>query len=212
MNQGTISRMASVFTDSHRRQSEASFTRVARKHQRAQREDDGKEERGDELRHESEDEVQADRNSVRLLPPALSRRPAQKVIYAAAIAQEQRPFHVVCPKPVVEEQRPVDEQQHHRDGATHRTGEQAPDRKHVQKGHTAEERVPEAEAELIVRQQARADGRRDDPELQRRLFEEDGGFARTALGLKPVTNFENANRPRRNRSLRLFRDPGYEGR
>ena len=41
----------------------------------------------------------------------------------------------------------------------------------VEERDGAEERIPEPQAELVVRQQAEPDRRGDDPELERRLFE-----------------------------------------
>ena len=86
----------------------------------------------------------------------------------------------------------MDEEQHHPDCTAHRTGQQTANRKHIEKRHAAEQGVPEPQSELVVRQHAGADWRGDDPELQRRFFEEDSGFAGAALGLQPLTDFEDS--------------------
>ena len=62
----------------------------------------------------------------------------------------------------------------------------------VGEGRAARQGVEKAQAELVVRQEARLDRRGDHPEFQRRFFEEDVGFARAALGLEPVADLEDA--------------------
>ena len=79
-----------------------------------------------------------------------------------------------------------------RDSAADRPGQAHADQEDVDEGHRAEQRVPEPDAELVVRQQAEADRRGDDPELERRLLEKGFVFVRTALGRQPVADFEDA--------------------
>ena len=96
---------------------------------------------------------------------------ARKWIHARRSRQQERRFHVVAAEAVVEEQRRVYEEHQHRDGAADRTDEARRRSGRRRRTPAAEERIPEAQAELVVRQQAQLDGRRDDPELERRLFE-----------------------------------------
>src|SRR5262249_22167913 len=53
-----------------------------------------------------------------------------------------------------------------------------------------EDRVPDAERKLVQRKDARANGRGDDPELERRLFEEGPVFVRAGFGNEPIARFE----------------------
>ena len=118
--------------------------------------------------------------------------PLQTVVDAAAVAEEQRRFHVVGPQAVLEQQRTVQEQQQDGDGAADRPGQAGADREHIQERHRTEKRIPESQPELIVGQESRLDGRGHDPELQRGFLEKDDGVAGTALGLHPLAIGEDA--------------------
>src|SRR5262249_29253426 len=67
-----------------------------------------------------------------------------------------------------------------------RTRKQDAKREYVEEGDGAEERVPEPQAELVMRQQAQADRRGDDPELEWGLFEEDVVGVGTEPGIQPI--------------------------
>ena len=105
---------------------------------------------GDEFRHEAEDEIESRRDAVTALPAS---HPLQIVKNAAAVGKEEGAFHVVRPQAVLEQQRAVNEQEENRDAAADRPGEQTTDGKDVEEGDTAEDRVPEPQAEFIVREQ-----------------------------------------------------------
>ena len=74
-------------------------------------------------------------------PLIVQRRPPEEVKYARAVAEDQRRLHVVRPQAVGEQERRVDEQQQHRDGAAHRPGQQRADRKHVGEREASGQRV-----------------------------------------------------------------------
>src|SRR4051795_13292057 len=79
---------------------------------------------GDELRHESEDEIQPDGQC--MPPPARHvrrRAPCEEMIDAPRIAEGQRGLHVVGSKSVIEEQRPMYEQDQGGDDASERIRE-----------------------------------------------------------------------------------------
>ena len=72
----------------------------------------------------------------------------------------------------------------------------------VDEGERAEQRVPEAEAELVVRKQAQPNRRGDDPELQRRLFEEGRSLVRDCSWARASRRSRGCDRRRRSRSPR----------
>jgi hypothetical protein len=86
----------------------------------------------------------------------------------------------------------LDEQDNEVYFTAYRSREYAPDRKYVGKPDGAGQRVPESQPEFVVRQDSGANWRRDDPELQGWFFKKDGGLARTALRLQPVSPFEDS--------------------
>ena len=86
----------------------------------------------------------------------------------------------------------MDKEQQHTDGTAHRPGEQTANREDVDERRRRRKARPRNEAELVVRQDASTDWRGDDPEFQRRFFEEDGGLAGAALGLQPLAHLEDA--------------------
>ena len=70
---------------------------------------------------------------------------------------------------------PYDEQHHHRDRAADGAGQQASEQEDVDEGDRAEDRVPEPQTELVVRQQA-------EPESVRTTIQNfSGGFSRKTL-------------------------------
>ena len=121
----------------------------------------------------------------------VQRRPAEKVEHSRGVAEDQRGLHVVRAQAVREHQGVVNEQQEHRNGAADRPREQGSDGEGVGEGGAAGHGVDEAQAKLVVRQQAGLDRRGDQPEFQRWFFEEDVGFARAALWLEPVADLED---------------------
>ena len=150
------------------------------------------EQRGDELRHEPEDESRRDRE--RLPSRAGAPRvvgPAEEVVDAGAVAGEKRRLHVVAAQPVLEQQRPVDEQHENGDEPAERPGEPAPEGEDVEERDAAEKRVPEPQAELVVGKKAEPDWRGDDPELERGLLEEGDVRAGNGRRREPVAGPEN---------------------
>ncbi len=90
-----------------------------------------------------------------------------------------------------EEQRAVDEEHEHRYEAADRARKAPAEGEHVKEGKAAAHRVPDAHPELVVGQQPGRNRRGDDPELERRLFEEDRVLVRTAERVQPVTALED---------------------
>src|SRR5262245_57560852 len=144
-----------------------------------------------ELRQEAQGEVETKGEPV---PGAASATasPREEVISGAAITEEDRAPQVVGAHAALEHQRPVDEQEKTSDRAAHRTGQTPSNGQHVHERHRTKNGVPEPESELVSRQQADANRRGYDPELQRRFFEEDERVARAALRPQPLSIFEDA--------------------
>jgi hypothetical protein len=85
----------------------------------------------------------------------------------------------------------VHEERQHGDQAAHSAAQPSADREHVEENDAAKCRVPESETELVVRQQAQANGQRDDPEFQRRFLEERLRLGRAAFRREPVARLED---------------------
>ena len=141
----------------------------ARQFERGGHEDGGQEEHGDELRHEAEDEVQPDRPRVR---PAGTLRPAEEMPGGTGIRQDQGGFHVVAAQAVLDEQRFEREEHEQGDCPAHPPAHPPAKREDVEERQAAERRVPEAETEVVVGEDAGANRQGDQPEFQRRLLDE----------------------------------------
>src|SRR5262249_21723874 len=69
------------------------------------------------------------------------------------------------------EKRPEGKERQHRYHATRGSGEPYANRKYVDEGGASEHCIPETKTELVVRQDAEPNRKRDDPELERRCLE-----------------------------------------
>src|SRR5215210_3304754 len=105
---------------------------------------------------------------------------------AAALGHDKRRLHVVAAQPVFEHQRLVEEEDEDGDEPAGRASETPADPEDVEKRGGATERVPETEAEFVVRE-AGLDAGSNDPEFQRRFFEERPIGEGAAGGNQPLT-------------------------
>src|SRR2546429_182336 len=151
------------------------------------------EQNSNELRHEAQGKEQGHRERVTPVRPGIWRsRPPEVVIHAAAVRQEQRRFHVVPAKPVIEQQRRIRKAHQDGDCSADWPGHAAADRKNVEERDTTEERIPESQRELVEGEHAQPNRGGHNPEFQRRLFDERNVLVQAAPGHEPVAGFQDA--------------------
>ncbi len=114
------------------------------------------------------------------------------MIHAADVGEHEWRFHVVVAQAVLEEERVVDEQAEDGHQAAQGPRQPAAEREDIEEGHTAADHVPDAHAELVVRQQPELDRRGDNPEFERGLFEKGVALEGAERRVEPIAGRQDA--------------------